>query len=131
MENISNYSSQLTEVAMPTVADFNNARYIQFGGGKISGFFNNLKTKIAALTEAGYQVTATKAPIAGWFSNYVYSALTNNNIEIAFVMFWGNGKNDYYVPVPSTSNASDFIDFTNKSKALLINEIPNMYVIPN
>ncbi len=88
------------------------------------------RVKIAAMTETGYQVTATNPPVAGWFSNYVYNALTANNIEMAFVMFWGNGGDNYYVPAPTNSNAQDFIDFTNKPKSLLVNELPDMYVIP-
>lgn len=88
------------------------------------------KVKIAAMTETGYQVTPTSPPISGWFSNFVYKALTANNIEIAFVMFWGNGGDSYYVPAPTSPNAADFIEFTNKPKALLQNELPNMYVIP-
>lgn len=87
------------------------------------------KVKIAAMTETGYQITPTNAPIPGWFSNYVYSTLTNNSVEVAFVMFWGNGGNSYYVPPPSASNAADFIEFCNKPKALLQNELPNMYKI--
>jgi mannan endo-1,4-beta-mannosidase len=83
------------------------------------------------MTETGYQVTPTNPPIAGWFSNHLYSALTNNNVEVAFVMFSVNGGDSYFVPGPTSSNAQDFIDFTNKPKALLQNEIPNMYVIPN
>ncbi len=89
------------------------------------------RVKIAAMTETGYQVTLTNAPIAGWFSNYVYSALTANAIEMAFVMFWGNGGDNYYVPAPTCANASDFIEFCNKPKALLVNELPDMYILPN
>jgi mannan endo-1,4-beta-mannosidase len=89
------------------------------------------KTKIAAMSETGYQITPSTTPITGWFSNYVYNAVTANDIEVAFVMFWVNGGDNYFVPVPSSSNASDFVDFTNKPKALLQNELPDMYVIPN
>lgn len=91
------------------------------------------KVKIAAMTETGYEVTTTNLPITGWFSNYLYNALTANNLEIAFVMFWGNGGsggNNYYVPAPTATNAQDFIDFTNKPDALLLNELPNIYVMP-
>ncbi len=88
------------------------------------------KVKIAAMTETGYQVTPTTPPVAGWFSNFLYSTITNN-VEVAFVMFWVNGGTGYYVPPPSGANAADFIDFTNKPKALLQNELPKMYVLPN
>ena len=89
------------------------------------------KVKIAALTETGYEVNATNAPVAGWFSNYLHSALTANNIELAFVMFWVNGEKSYYVPTPGTSNVQDFIDFTKKPKSVLLKTLPSMYVMPN
>ncbi len=89
------------------------------------------KVKIAAMTETGYQVTPTTPAVTGWFSNYLYSALTDNGTEVAFVMFWNNGGTNYYTPPPSGTNVTDFIDFTNKPKALLQNEIPKMYVLPN
>ncbi len=88
------------------------------------------KIKIAAMTETGYQITPSNSPVTGWFSNYVYSTLTNNNVEVAFVMFWVNGGNSYFVPGPTCSNAADFIEFCNKPKALLQNKLPNMYKIP-
>jgi len=64
MENISSYASRLTDVPMPTEHDFSNARYIQFGGGKISGFFNNLKNKIAAFLPRMLQAVQTYGPSA-------------------------------------------------------------------
>jgi mannan endo-1,4-beta-mannosidase len=88
------------------------------------------KVKIAAMTETGYQITPSNTPVSGWFSNYVYNTLTANDIEIAFVMFWGNSGDSYFVPAPSCSNASDFVSFTNKPEALLQNELPDMYSIP-
>ena len=98
---------------------------------KIISDLAKAKVKVAALTETGYQVTTSNTPISGWFSNYVYNALTANDVEIAFVMFWSNGSGkNYYVPAPSCSNASDFVTFTNKSEALLVNELPDMYTIP-
>ncbi len=89
------------------------------------------KVKIAALTETGFQVTPAIQPVTGWFSNYLYNTLTAKDVEVGFVMFWNNSGDNYYVPVPTSSNAADFIDFTNKPKALLQNELPKMYVIPN
>jgi len=89
------------------------------------------KVKIAAMTETGFQVTPTIPPVAGWFSNYLYNALTANGVEIGFVMFWNNGGDNYYVPAPTSPNAADFIEFTNKPKSLLLNELPKMYVLPN
>lgn len=89
------------------------------------------KVKIAAMTETGYQVTATTPPIANWFSTYLYSSLTNNNIEISYVLFWTNSKDGYYVPTPGTSNVADFTTFVTKTKSALLNKLPKMYVLPN
>tara|TARA_R110001583_G_scaffold335_5_gene3038 strand:- start:564 stop:2126 length:1563 start_codon:yes stop_codon:yes gene_type:complete len=89
------------------------------------------KVKIAALTETGYQITSSTNPITNLFSTYYYSSLTNNDVEISFVMYWNNTNNGYYTPTPGTSDANDFIQFTDKEEALLQNEIPDMYHLPN
>ncbi len=88
------------------------------------------KVKIAALTEAGYAVDATHAPVTGWFSNYVYNALTANDVQVSFVMFWVNSSNSYYVPVPGTANLADFTSFVAKPKSVLLNNLPKMYELP-
>jgi mannan endo-1,4-beta-mannosidase len=89
------------------------------------------KKKIAALTETGYRVTSTTPAIPNWFSTYLYDAMTKNNVQLAFVMFWNNGNGGYYVPTPTASNASDFNSFASKPKSVLQNTLPNMYVLPN
>jgi len=89
------------------------------------------KVKIAAMTETGYRVTATVSPVANWFSTYLYSALTNNTIQISYVMFWNNNLDGYWVPTPTASNAADFKTFATKSKSALVNSLPSMYVLPN
>lgn len=89
------------------------------------------KVKIAAMTETGYRVTATIPPVTNWFSAYLYSALTANNIEVSYVMFWNNNADGYYVPTPTASNVADFKTFAAKSKSALVNTLPNMYVLPN
>jgi len=61
---------------------------------------------------------------------YLYTALTTNDLEIGYVMFWSNSNNSYYVPTPTNANATDFVTFTNKSKSVLKNTLPNMYVLP-
>lgn len=88
------------------------------------------KVKIAALTETGYRVTTSNSPVTGWFSNHLYNTLTANDVEVAFVMFWNNNNDGYYVPTPSAVNASDFTSFVSKPKATLINTLPNMYQLP-
>ena len=88
------------------------------------------KNKIAALTETGYRVTSTTPAINNWFSTYLYDAITNNNLQIAYVMFWNNTSSGYYVPTPGTSNVADFQNFTLKSKIILQNNISKMYSFP-
>jgi mannan endo-1,4-beta-mannosidase len=88
------------------------------------------KVKIASLTETGYQVTSAKAPITDWFSTYLYSALTLNNIEVSYVMFWNNTKDGYWVPNGTVSNAADFKTFSSKTKSALVNSLPKMYELP-
>lgn len=88
------------------------------------------KVKIAALTETGYQVTSAKAPIADWFSTYLYSALTSNSIEVSYVMFWNNTKDAYWVPNGTVSNTADFKTFSSKTKSALVNSLPKMYELP-
>lgn len=88
------------------------------------------KVKIAAMTETGYQVTASIPPVSNWFSTYLYSALTANNIQISYVVFWTNYKDGYYVPTPTASNAADFKTFATKTKSALVNGLPKMYELP-
>lgn len=87
------------------------------------------KVKIAAMTETGLQVNATEAPVSGFFTNYMYNALSNNSVEVAYVMFWANSQAAYYVPPAGQPNTQDFVDFTKKPKAVLQNNIPYMYTI--
>lgn len=122
-------------LGMDNYGDFNNQG--QTGADRANAKLKMIselaisKVKIAAMTETGYQVKATTPPIANWFSTYLYSSLTNNNIEISYVLFWTNSKDGYYVPTPGTSNVSDFTTFTTKSKSALVNKLPKMYVLPN
>ena len=94
---------------------------------KIISDLAKTKVKIAALTETGYRVTSSKAPITDWFSTYLYSALTSNSVEVSYVMFWNNDENGYYVPNGSVSNDADFKTFVEKPKSALLNSLPKMY----
>lgn len=97
---------------------------------KILSDLAKTKVKISALTETGYQVTSTKAPITDWFSNYLYGALTSNDIQVNYVMFWNNTKDGYYVPNGSVSNSADFKTFATKPKSALLNSLPKIYELP-
>nr|WP_315158555.1 glycosyl hydrolase [uncultured Flavobacterium sp.] len=89
------------------------------------------RVKIAGLTETGYFVTPGKNnTISGLYANNFYNAMTNNNVEISFLTFWGNGGDTYCTPPPSATDASDFVQFTRKEKVALLNKTPNIYKMP-
>jgi mannan endo-1,4-beta-mannosidase len=97
---------------------------------KIISDLAKTKVKISALTETGFRVTSSNAPIPEWFSTYLYNALTTNSIEVSYVMFWNNNKDGYYVPNGSVSNATDFKTYSTKTKSALVNSLPKMYELP-
>ena len=121
-------------LGMDNYGDFNNQG--QTGSDRANAKLKMIsdlavtKVKIAALTETGYQVTTTTPAISNWFSTYLYNALTANNIEISFVMFWNNTTSGYWVPTPTDSNAADFKTFATKPKSVLVNTMPKMYILP-
>jgi mannan endo-1,4-beta-mannosidase len=121
-------------LGMDNYGDFNNQG--QTGSDKANAKLKMIsdlavtKVKIAALTETGYQVTATTPAIPNWFSTYLYNALTANNVEISFVMFWNNTTSGYWIPTPTESNVADFNTFATKSKSVLVNTLPKMYTLP-
>lgn len=87
------------------------------------------KVKICAMTETGYRVTASNSPINGFFSTNLYNALTLNKVKPAYVMFWYNDQDGYYVPPAGQSNTQDFVTFANKATSVLQNDLPAMYTI--
>jgi len=121
-------------LGMDNYGDFNNQGML--GAGRANGKLRFLtaladtKVKIAALTETGYRVTASIPPVTGWFTDFLYPALTDNDVRIAYVMFWSNSQDGYYVPPSGQTNTADFITFTNKSRAILASELPSMYTFP-
>ncbi|MES2411142.1 mannan endo-1,4-beta-mannosidase [Flavobacterium aquidurense] len=89
------------------------------------------RVKIAGLTETGYFITPGKNNIiSGLYSTNFYNAMTQNNVDLSFITFWGNGGDTYCTPPPAATDASDFIQFTRKDKAALLNKTPNMYKMP-
>lgn len=121
-------------LGMDNYGDFNNQG--QTGSDKansklkILSDYAQAKVKIAALTETGYRVTSTTPAITDWFSTLLYSALTKNDIQISYVIFWNNDKEGYYVPNGTVSNASDFKTYSLKPKSVLVNSLPKMYEMP-
>ncbi|KOS05857.1 beta-mannosidase [Flavobacterium akiainvivens] len=88
------------------------------------------KVKVAALTETGWSVSPGVPVIPGWFGTDVYNVMTQNNVKLAFVMFWGNSQTFYFVPPAGQTNTQDFVDFANKPESVLQENMPDMYVMP-
>lgn len=89
------------------------------------------RVKIAALAESGYFVTpGQNSPINNFYSELLYNALTNNDIEIGYMMFWNNTQNTYCTPPPGQADTNDFIDFANKSRSVLADGLTDMYTLP-
>jgi len=89
------------------------------------------RVKIAAFTETGYFVTpGVNNPIANFYSDHLYGVMTENNVDLSFMMFWYNTEDTYTTPVPGMSSVNDFLDFVNKPKSLLQDELPNLYELP-
>ena len=88
------------------------------------------KVKVAAMTETGWQVSSGNPVIPAFFNTNIYTAMTANDVQLAFVMFWNNTATGYYVPPAGQSNTQDFIDFTKRAESVLQNNIPDMYIMP-
>ncbi len=118
-------------IGMDNYGDFNNQG--QTGSDKanaklkILSDYAKAKVKIAALTETGYRVTTSTPAITDWFSTLLYNALTKNDIQISYVVFWNNNADGYYVPNGTVSNAADFKTYSLKTKSALLNSLPKMY----
>lgn len=124
-------------LGMDNYGDFNNQGQtgVDRANNKLEIVSNLAKerTKIAALTETGYFVTVgSNNPIPNIYAENFYNAMTNDNVELGFMMFWNNSGNTYCTPPPSeTTAAQDFNAFTNKTGILLQDELPDLYTLPS
>ena len=122
-------------LGMDNYGDFNNQGLSGINNAnaklKILTTLAEEKVKIAGFTETGYRITSSNTPISGFFSTNMYNAITQNNNKIAFMMFWNNDSNGYYTPAPGLPDTADFIQFANKPKSLLQDNLPNIYKLPN
>lgn len=123
-------------LGMDNYGDLNNQGQIGVNNAnKKLQIISNLaieKVKIAALTETGYFITpGTNNPIPDFYSINLYNAITANNTEIGYMMFWYNTETTYCTPAPGLPDTADFIAFANKPKTVLQNELPTMYTLPN
>jgi mannan endo-1,4-beta-mannosidase len=90
------------------------------------------RLKVAALTETGYFVTPSQTSLAEkFYSENLYGVLTNNDVNIGFMMFWQNYEDSYTVPLPGMDGEEDFVDFVAKDEPLLLNDMHDFYSLPN
>ena len=86
--------------------------------------------KVAALTELGYR----KEPVpANLYTGIYGKALADPSLEIAFMMFWRQGrqgKSGYFVPVPGCPTTGDFLEFAKGPRFLFLSELKHIYSVP-
>ncbi len=88
------------------------------------------KNKVAALTESCYFVTPEiNTPLPNFYGESLFKTLTDNEINISYMMFWSNSENSYCTPPPGQQALEDFMNFIGKPESLLIDELPDMYTI--
>ena len=66
-----------------------------------------------------------------FYSENLYGVLTNNDVNIGFMMFWQNYEDSYTVPLPGMDGEEDFVDFVAKDEPLLLNDMHDFYSLPN
>lgn len=89
------------------------------------------RVKIAALTESCFFVTpGVNNPIPDFYSEYLYNGMTENGVELAFMMFWSNNRDTYCTPTPGQSSLNDFKTLVDKPRTALADDMPDMYSLP-
>ena len=84
-------------------------------------------SKLAALTEVGYR----KQPVpANLYTGYYGAAFADPSLEIAFMMFWRQGRDDkpgYFVPYPGCETVEDFKRFATHPRMRLLSGLEKLY----
>jgi mannan endo-1,4-beta-mannosidase len=93
---------------------------------KIVSDYAKVKNKIAAMTETG---TTDNFAKTDWFTNTLLKTLTNQKVELAYVLVWANTKNSFYTPYKGHAAEADFINFKNDAYVYFASEAPGMYQI--
>ena len=88
--------------------------------------------KVAALTETGFRVLKdqTLSP-SDFYTDILLKSLKREKLELAFMMFWGNNADGYYVPAPGASGEENFVEFSEDPYTLFEEDIAGkMYKFP-
>lgn len=86
--------------------------------------------KLAALTEVGYREHPVPQQL---FTEVLGPALADPDLEIAFLMFWRQGRRNedgsglWFVPPPDTPQANDFLRWLATPRLLLLPQAPPLY----
>lgn len=92
----------------------------------VSNYAKNHR-KLAALTEVGYR----KQPVPrDLYTARFGAALADPSLELAYLMFWRQGRSDkdgYFVPPPGADTVGDFLKFTRDSKLGFLPESRSLY----
>ena len=64
-----------------------------------------------------------------WFTNTLLKTLTDQKVELAYVLVWANTKNSFYTPYKGHAAEADFIKFKNDAYVFFASEAPGMYQI--
>ena len=112
--------------------------YSDFEENKIAAAANKLSIissyakkhgKLAALTEVGYR----KKPVpANLYTGYYGAAFADPSLEIAFMMFWRQGRDDkpgYFVPYPGCETVEDFKRFATPPRMRLLSGLEKLYTL--
>jgi len=99
---------------------------------KIVSDYAKTHKKVAALTETGLRVLQGETLSPGnFFTDVLLESLIKEDLELAFMMFWGNDENGYYVPTPGTSGAENFKEFADDPYTVFEDDIAGkMYRFP-
>jgi mannan endo-1,4-beta-mannosidase len=116
-------------VGFDDYSDFENNRIADVAS-KLSIISNYAKKhgKLAALTEAGYR----KKPVpANLYTEYYGKAFADPSLEIAFMMFWRQGKDgpNYFVPYPGCETVDDFKRFATHPRMRLLSGLEKLYTL--
>lgn len=83
------------------------------------------KNKVAALTETGLQNLAK----TDWYTQSLLKALTNQKVEIAYVLIWANTKSAYWTPYKGHAAEADFISFKNNPYLIFSDKLKSVYEV--
>lgn len=82
--------------------------------------------KLAAFTETGLENVSQP----DWYTHLLLKALTDEQVQIAYVMVWSNRPKSYWTPYKGHPAEADFIAFKNDPHILFSDKMGNVYKMP-